>query len=431
MINSETLKEIIVSNENFILNDVGKIIPREAVTSLLPSGKVCILYGPRRGGKSYILFELFKKHKDNALYIDFEDERLKDFQAEDFEKLKEALLELKPRLINKKGMVFLLDEVQNVNAWERFSRRMVERENAKVFVTGSSSRMMPREIHTSLRGRSWSVEISPFSFREFMQAKAVDVLDNNYIYGSKRALTKNYFREYLKWGGFPETVFLKSEYEKRKVLSEYINAMFFKDLVERFDIKNIHLLDSLMDKFFSSFSLKYSLTSFCKQYKDKFPFSKDSVFAYFKYFLESMLIYEVRKLSESSYQRLRNPAKIYILDVGLAKRVTSFDSGRLLENIVFLELKRNEAGIFYFENNGECDFVVKEQDRWSAYQVTWELNEKNKAREIFGLTEACKYLKLKTGTIFTYDQEGQEKVKDITITFMSVWKWLLGQHLAK
>lgn len=425
MISSEELKEIIVSNEGFILNKIGGILPRQILLPPSAIRKVCMLYGVRRSGKSYILFDLFKKQPGNTLYMDFEDERLAGFRAEDFEKLKDIFFELKPSLVEGKNVVFLFDEVQNAPGWERFSRRAVEKEGIAVFATGSSSKMMPKEIHTSLRGRSWGLEVRPFNFCEFIKAKGIDVNDKDFIYGPKRALVKNHFQEYLRFGGFPEIAFLKSEYEKNKVIKEYLDAMFFKDLVERFDIKNIHLLDALKERFFSSFSLKHSLTSFCRQYKDKFPFSKDSVFAYSKYFIESMLIFEVKKFSESSYQRMRNPVKTYLIDTGLARKVTSPDYGRLLENIVFLELTKGGAEIFYFEDKGECDFIAREQERWSCYQVAWELNEKNKEREMAGLTEACRALNLRKATVLTYDQEGHEKIGSVTVAIKPVWKWLL------
>ena len=295
-----------------------------------------------------------------------------------------------------------------------------------VVATGSSSRIMPQQIHTSLRGRSWSIEVSPFSFREYVQAKNIDIKNKEFIYGSKKALVKNCFSAYLKWGGFPEISFLKSDYEKRKILKEYLEAMFFKDLVEKFKIKNIPLLDALMEKLFSSFSMKYSSTSFYKQYKNKFPFSKDSTFSYFHYFLESMLIFEVKKLSESFYKRLRNPSKIYLIDTGLARKVTSSDSGKFLENVAFLEFRRRGYEIFYFEGKNECDFVIKKNGHWSAYQVTLAINDNNRKREENGLIEACKFLGLKEGTILTYDEENQKKLDGIDIKIISLWKWLLS-----
>jgi hypothetical protein len=313
MISKERSKGIILSNTDFILNKVGKIVKREGLYFPEELNKVVILYGVRRSGKTFILFDLFKKYRDESLYIDFEDERLVDFGIGDFEVLKE---------------VFFFDEIQMVEGWERFCRRAIEREDINIFVAGSSSEIMPYKIHTFLGGRSWSLEVAPFSFREYLQAKGLKV-DEEYIYTSKKALLKSHFSEYMRWGGFPEVAFLEGEYEKDKLIKEYLAAMFFRDLVERFKMNNIHLLDTLMDRLFSCFSQKFSLTAFYKQYKGKFPFSKDSLYIYYKYFLESMLIFEARKFSESTFIRLRNPAKIYLVDVGLSRRVTSPDSGRI------------------------------------------------------------------------------------------------------
>jgi uncharacterized protein len=428
MVSKELLKEIIISNEEFITEQVKQITKREGISFPETLNKVVILFGVRRSGKTYILFDLFKKYKDQALYIDFEDERLSNFELKDFEVLKEVFLELKPHLIDKE-LVFLFDEIQNIEGWEKYCRRIVERAKIKVFVTGSSSRIMPMEIHTSLRGRAWSIEVSPFSFREYLNIKNIDIKDKNIIYGSKKSLIKKYFYEYIKWGGFPEVSLLTSDFEKKKVITEYLEAMFFKDLVERFNITNIHLLTVLMEKLFSSFSLKISLTAFYKQYKEKFPFSKDTLFSYYHYFLESMLIFETRKFAESSYKRLRNPAKIYLVDTGICKKVTSGDWGRMLENIVFWQLRKKGEEIFYFDENRECDFIVKDnQGKITPYQVTWELKEDNEEREMAGLVEACKKLGLKKGTIFTFDEEENKVLEYINIQILPVWKWLLADR---
>jgi predicted AAA+ superfamily ATPase len=425
MISKNSLKEIIVSNEEFILKHVKKIVDRENILVPETLKKTVVFYGVRRSGKTFILFDLFKKYSDYSVYIDFEDERLSGFELKDFETLKDAVLELKPHL-TEKNPVFLLDEVQRIEEWERFCRRAVERESIKIFVSGSSSKMMPSEIHTELRGRSWSIEILPFSFREYLHAKDVDVNDKRFIYGSKKAVVKNYFSEYMKWGGFPEISFINSELEKTKLMKEYMGAMYFRDLVERYAMTNISLLESLMDKLFSSFSMKFSLTSFYKQYKDKFPFSKDLLFRYYKHFLESMLIFEVRKFSESAYKRMRNPAKVYPVDMGLCKRITSADSGRLLENMVFLELRRRGFEVFYFEEKRECDFIARTDDnRLLPIQVSFELNKENTEREIEGLIEACKRLGINEGIILTYDDEKQFDKDGINIEVLPVWKWLL------
>lgn len=423
MVSKERLKEIILNNREFILNQIGEIVKRESIRFPEKLKKVVVLYGVRRSGKTFVLYDLFKSLPNESLYIDFEDERLVNFEISDFEILKEGFLELNPHLIDKRK-TFLLDEIQNVDGWERFCRRVAEKENVSVFVTGSSSKIMPREVHTSLSGRVWSVEITPFSFREYLKAKKI-IVDKDFIYGSEKILLKKYFKDYLKWGGFPEIVFSKNEFEKTKILKEYLSSIFFKDLVERFRINNISLLNVMIDSVFSLFSQKFSLTSFYKQFKDRLPFSKDSLYNYYKCFLQSMLIFEVRRFAESIYKRMRNPAKIYLVDIGLAKRVTSQDWGRLLENVVFIELMRKTSKIFYFQEQRECDFVVEVKGGLSAYQVCYELTEENKEREVDGLVVCCKQLGLKKGFILTFDQEEKLNKEGINIEIVPVWKWLL------
>jgi predicted AAA+ superfamily ATPase len=423
MIAKHILKEIIISNEEFILKHIGKIINRERVLFPETLNKTVVFYGVRRSGKTFILYDLFRRYIDSSLYLDFEDERLSEFALKDFENLKDVVLELKPYLIEKK-LVFLLDEVQGIKGWERFCRRAAERENIRLFVSGSSSKMMPSEIHTELRGRSWSIEVFPFSFKEYLCSRNIDIDDKSLIYGPKKALVKKHFSDYMKWGGFPEISFLSSEFEKTKLIKEYLGAMYFRDLVERYNITNIPLLESLTDKLFSSFSSKFSLTSFYKQYKDKFPFSKDLLFRYYRHFIQSMLIFEVRKFSESTYKRMRNPAKVYLVDAGLSRRITSGDKGRLLENMVFLELRRRGYESFYFEEKKECDFIAKKNDELLPIQVTFELNRENRDREMHGLMEACKWLGVKKGMILTSDEEQNINTNGVNIRISPVWKWL-------
>lgn len=424
MVTKGLLKQIILSNRQFILNEVENIIRRDCIYLPAKLNKVGVFYGVRRSGKTFILYDLFKNFKENALYLDFEDERLEDFRSGDFELLKEAYLDLNPDLLNKRK-IFLLDEVQGIKGWEKFCRRVTERENISIFVTGSSSKIMPLEIHTSLRGRAWSIEVTPFSFKEYLKTKGL-VMDADFIYGPKRFIVKKHFNDYLKWGGFPEIVFSKSKFEKTKILKEYLGSIFFKDLVERFSINNIPLLDVLTEGLFSSCSKEFSLSSFYRQYKDKLPISKDSLFSYYKYFLQSIIFFEVRKFTESAYKRMRNPAKIYLIDTALAKKVSSQDLGRLLENIVFLELRKKTDRIFYFKEKKECDFVINEAGRLSVYQVCYELNDENMERELSGLILGCKYAGLKKGFILTFDQEQNLTKEGIKIEIKPVWKWLLG-----
>ena len=431
MISKELLKEIIIENKKFIL-DLPIIISRKK--NILPPenlNKAVILYGVRRSGKSFMLFEIFKNHLDSSLYIDFEDERLSDIKITDMESVRSAFFELNPELLkNKKNVYFLFDEIQNVDNWEKFVRRIAEKENINVFCAGSSSDITPKKIHTALRGRSWNIEISPFSFKEFLELKLFgkDMNLNDMFYGDNKIIIKNYFDEYLNFGGFPEIILANSEFEKKKLLKEYLDAMFFKDLVERYNIKNIRLIEALKDKLFSSFSTKLSLTSIYKQYKDNFPFSKDSLYSYYNYFLESMLVFEVGKFTESVYKRLRNSAKIYLPDTGLCRRLSSPDFGRMLENLTFIELKKAYEEIFYYDGKRKCDFIASKGGNFLALQVSWELNEINKERELEGLVEAAGLFNLKEGIIITYDMEDSLIYHNLKINVVPFWKWSINSR---
>ncbi|MBN2541417.1 ATP-binding protein [bacterium] len=423
MINNSVFKEIILSNENFISNDIKKTIPREGLVFPERPNKVNVLYGVRRAGKTFILYQIFLENADTSMYIDFEDERLEGFELTDFDKLKDAFYELKPQHINSKDIIFLFDEIQVVKGWEKFCRRMVEREGIKVFVAGSASEMLPPSIHKALRGRAWSTQIFPFSFHEYILSREIKYSKDELIYGKYKPILKNHFLDYLQWGGFPEVVLLNSEFEKRKVLREYMEAMYFRDLVEKFDIKNIPLLEKLFNVLFSSFSAKFSANSFYRKFDREIPFSKDLLYEYYNHFQSSQLIFPVDIFSNSEFVRARNPNKIYLIDNGLAKRVRSQDRGRLLENTVFLELKRRGKELFYFKNDNECDLVTKRGDNFSVFQVTWELNENNRTREINGLIEACKYLGLNKGTILTYDMEDKINEAGLMIEIQPAWSW--------
>ncbi|MGQ9509209.1 MAG: ATP-binding protein, partial [Thermodesulfobacteriota bacterium] len=425
MISKSLLKNIIISNEQFIDRSIKEIVPREGIFIPEPH-KTIIFYGVRRSGKTFILFDLFKRYRDRSLYIDFEDERLSGFDSRDFKLLTNLFFELRPELIQEEP-IFLLDEIHHIKGWEKFCIKGVGLENIKVFLSCSSPETIPKEIHTAIRGRPWSIEVLPFSFKELLRVKGIDTHDMGYLNRPEGIEIKSQVSEYLIWGGFPEVWLVKSEFERKKLLKEYFNAIFFRDLIERFEITNINLLENLLDKLFSSFSTKISLNSFYKQYKEKFPFSKDMLFKYYKYILQSMLIFEVRIFSDSTYKRMRNPAKIYSIDTGLCRKITSDDFGRLLENAIFLELKRKGLEIFYFEDKRECDFITKSpSNRFMAVQVAFELNDENNELEIGGLLEACKFLGIKEGFIITNDQERELKIDGINVHAIPAWKWMIS-----
>ena len=413
-----------MENRDFIRKIPGKFVERECFRLPEKIKKVVVLYGVRRSGKTYLLYQLMRENIDNSLYIDFEDERLEGFSMGDFEILRETFYELFPDLIQKK-VYFLFDEIQVVDGWEKFCRRLVEKSQAEVFAAGSSSKIYPENISTQLRGRAWTIEVLPFSFKEFAALKGW-VPNNLMLASEERFRVVGYFGEYLKWGGFPEVAAASNEFEKQKIAREYLDAIFFKDLVEKYEISNLPLLKSLRNKIFSTFSTKFTLTSFYKKLKGSFPFSRDLLFKYYHHLLDSKTVYETRKFSDSEYQRARNPAKVYIIDPALSQKTAHDDSARILENIVFIELLRRDYKIHYFTNSSECDFVAVKDDKTVLIQVTFQMEAENREREVNGIVRAAGRTHLKEGYILTFDENDAFVVEDININVMPAWKWLLG-----
>jgi len=426
MISKEIIKDIITENGEYISSDVGPIIPRQGIIVPGPgTRKAKILYGTRRCGKTFILYDVYRKNKGRALYVDFEDERLSDADITDLQRIKESFFELKPGLLPAKNVTFCFDEIQNIKGWEKFVRRLVERENINIWVAGSSSKITPHYIHSSLRGREWSIPVYPFSFQEYLKVNKINLADS--VYGKKKTIALGCLDAYLKFGGYPEITLTPDDFTRKKILDEYMKAMIFKDLIEHYRIKNITLFDTLQESLFSSFADKFSPTSFRKQFRGKFPFSKTSLFKYYNHFISRLLVYELRIFTNSVYKRRRNPAKIYLADMGLARKTADDRFGRSLENLVFLDLRRSGYDGYYYEGVGQCDFVGYDKTKqFFALQVTWEITKDNQEREYRGLIEACRKFHLKSGFIVTRDQEYAFSEGSTTINVIPYAKWLLN-----
>ncbi|HLP48823.1 MAG TPA: ATP-binding protein [Candidatus Kapabacteria bacterium] len=425
-INKDTLKRIIIENRDYIHKIPADFVERECFRLPQEIKKVIILYGVRRSGKTYLLYHLMRQNPDNSLYIDFEDDRLEGFSVDDFETLREAFFELFPALIHEK-VYFLFDEIQVVDGWEKFCRRLVEKSNAEVAAAGSSSQIHPENISTTLRGRAWSIEVFPFSFREFVMFKGINI-NHSLLFSNERFRLVEYFDEYLTWGGFPEVTAAHGDFDKQKIIEEYLDAIFFRDLVERHEISNIVLLKSLKNKIYSTFATKFSLTSFHNKLKGHFPFSKDLLYKYYQYLLDSKTVFEARKYSDSEYQKSRNPAKVYIIDPAFAQKVAHDDTARVLENIVFIELLRRNYKTYYYFQTNECDFVACRGDKTQLIQVTYQMEPGNRERELNGLIEAAQSTHSKEGYILTFNEEDEQMADDLKIKIIPVWKWLLGEN---
>jgi len=406
-----------------------EIIIREL---LIPqTNKIISLVGSRRVGKTFYFYQLINNlldkgiNKECILYINFEDDRLLPLELEELNDLLEAYYELYPDLKNNKKY-FFFDEVQNVKNWEIFVRRIVDKEKVEMYITGSSSKLLSKEIATSLRGRTLTFYMYPLSFREFLRFKNVKV-EKNVSYSTKRFKIKHLFKEYLEYGAFPEVV--KSEKLKQDILSNYFEMIIYRDLVERFSIRNINLLKMLNKYLITNVSSKFSINSYYKSLKKVTKVSKETILEYLSHLSDINLIHLVPIFSYSLKVQQVNPSKTYCIDTGLRNAVSlrfSEDEGRLAENAVFIELKRKGYEVFYWRNTKEVDFVVKEKNnKLTAINVSYtdEIDE----REITSLLEfKTKYSsQIKDLIILTKDIEEKKGY----ITLVPLWKWLLNEKI--
>lgn len=403
MITKEVLKEIVKSQRNeYNKLDLGIIREKKADIDLsLPFA--IIISGVRRCGKSTLLRQLSRDIK-NYFYFNFEDTRLVDFEASDFSKLYEVFVELYGDLD-----YFILDEVQNVPYWELFVRENLDRKK-KFLITGSNASLLSRELGTRLTGRYLSVELFPFNYSEFLKFV-------------KKKPNISSFYDFLNRGGFPE--YLK--YGRLDFLQQLFRDILYRDIVQRYKVKETSVLQELAIYLVSNVGKEWSYQSLKKQFNLG---SVNTVIAFINYLENAYLFFSVPRFDYSLKKQKIAPKKIYAVDNGLITANTkSFtkDEGRLLENCVFLQLRRKYKEIYYFKTEkGECDFIVKDRNEVvGAYQVCLRLTQDNQDREINTLLDAMTELKLDYGLILTLDQEDHFEYGKKKIEVMPVWKWLL------
>jgi len=402
MIIKESLKGVIASqNEYLSKQDLGTLREKEKEKKIEDSFAF-IITGVRRCGKSTFLNQLLRKQKI-GYYLNLEDPRLEGFELSDFNKAEMIMKEL----YGERG-VYFFDEIQNIDKWEKFIRYLTDKKE-KVVITGSNASLLSRELGTKLTGRHLQVEMFPFSFKEFLDIK-------------RRSPSASSFEEYLYKGGFPE--YLKKE--NPEILHELLSDVIMKDIAIRFGIKNANVLNKVAIYMLSNVGKEFSYNSIKETFGVK---SVQSVIDYVSYLENAYLVFTIPRFSYSYKKQQVNPKKAYSIDNGLSyANSSSFskDSGKMLENAVFLGLRRKFKDIFYFREKGECDFVVRERSKIIiAIQACFELNEENKDREISGILESMEEFSLKKGTIVTYNQEDLIRKGDKEITIKPAWKWLL------
>ena len=361
----------------------------DAVMRQVDSKEVVVLQGARRSGKSTLMAQVVRKLLKNGfppegiLRVNLEEPLLATEYS--IELLEQIYRTYRERVMPEGRCVLFLDEVQNIDGWESWVRGRNETEDMKIFLTGSSARLLSREIGSRLTGRHVTFEIYPLSFREFLRFNGIEISSEN-DYLVRKAVVRNMLREYLRHGGFPEIVLKKETPDKLLLLKSYFEDIVFRDVAARHDIRDASNLMNLAVYLFTNIARKTSVNKL----KNNFSISQDKTENYVSAIMESYLLLWVKKFSYSLKNVHRSGFKPYAVDTGLRNRVAfsfSEDLGWLMENLVFLHLKRHGEEVFFDSNGGETDFVVKRGTRIARRIQVWYDDAENRTipdRELKG-----------------------------------------------
>ncbi|MBI4451757.1 ATP-binding protein [Candidatus Woesearchaeota archaeon] len=419
MISEDQLRQVLVEQRAAILQrPLG--VERSSLQAMEPRARlphVIVLTGLRRSGKSTLLRQIIHRlyGDEDFYYVNFEDERLFNFPAENFNMIYESLVEL----FGEKT-TFFIDEIQNVSHFEAFVRRFYE-SGFKFFITGSSAKLLSKEIGTKLTGRHVDIVVRPFSFIEYLESQKFRWDRKSIFKTTVRAEIKRHFAHFLTEGGMPEYV----QYKDPEILTRVYEDIVMKDIVVRYKVDDAKQLKELYQYLITTLSQRFSYNSLRKFIRIS---SANTIKKYIGYLEETYFADQVSKFDYSLKKQIINDKKFYVADNGFISKISmkfTGDNGWLLENLVFATLK-SEGDVFYYANRNECDFILAEDRRVKeAVQVCWNLTQTNKERELGGLLEAMDRFKLKRGMILTNDQEEDIEVRGKKVAVMPVWKWLL------
>ena len=415
--NKDRLKEIMFDQKD-VFNSRKHLIHRDIeLGKHISTSQVVIISGIRRCGKSSLLYLIKEKMKLKDFeycYFNFDDERI----IPDISIL-EDIYNLHIEVYGKEPTLFL-DEIQNIGNWEKFVNRMYE-QGIKVFVTGSNAKLLSSEISTSLTGRNKLIELYPFSFSEYLRFIG-NKYDLNRITPKSKSLLLKDFNHYFETGGFPLVV----KENDIELINAYFQDILYRDIISRYRITQVNEIKQIGLYFASNIGKLFSYSTLQEISGVK---SKSSIMDYLYYYEQSYLFFYLKKFDYSVKKQIMNPKKVYTIDPAFAHRLGfnfSENKGRILENIVFLELLRRRKEVYYHSGKKECDFVVKKGlDIVEAIQVSYQVDINNHEREYQGLQEAMDTYGLKEGLLLTYNIENSYIPKNVGIKVLPVWEWLL------
>lgn len=418
----QILKQILRDNQQEVERYV--VEPRELVIDDFPCH---VLVGVRRSGKSYMLYHYIQQllaagHKwDEMLYLNFEDERLENFGTEDFNKL----LECHQEMYGKRPMLFL-DEVQNIDYWHKFARRMADTQYT-IFITGSNAKMLSGEINTTLGGRFLIAEVYPYSFKEFVAVHQVSSSEIDLLTTEGRARVIRTFDEYLRYGGLPAAALLPA---KRDYLSSIYQKIYMGDIIARNKITNVAGIRVLVRKMAESVCRPISynrINNLLSSVGGKLSLA--TTIKYVEYCEEAWLLLRLRNYASTLADKESN-CKYYFIDTGILGLFLINKDTMLLENLVAIQLFRiyghdfDNGRVFFYHDGYEVDFYIPDDEL--AIQVSYSLrDEETRKRETEALQKLPHRLSCRRRLILTYDEEETISDKHGTIEVLPVWKWLL------
>ena len=395
----------------------------------LGSNVIIAIIGVRRSGKSFIMRQIARhligsNSARDTLIVDFEDPELEGSDSETLNKIYEVYVkELSPT----RPTIFL-DEIHIVTNWEKWVRMMHELGKARIFISGSSSKLLSGELSTVIAGRHLDIRVFPLSFNEFLDFRGIEIEDMLDIV-DKRFEIERSIKEYLEFGGFPEVVLSEN---KRELLTNYWKDIIYRDVILRFKIRKIEHFRSLGRFYLTNISSPITFNRISKF----LGISDDTVETFSRYLVETFSIFFVKRFSFSLKEQENSPRKVYSIDNGLSNAIGfrfSDNFGRLMENLVAIELKRRGEEIYYWRDYSgrEVDFVVMDRKKVKQLiQVCYDIEDfTTKERELKALVKAGKELKCKNLKVITWDYEGREEFKNKRIEFIPLWRWLLNKNL--
>ncbi|MDD3178056.1 MAG: ATP-binding protein [Candidatus ainarchaeum sp.] len=412
--------ERIILDQSEDLKQIDLGLPRDKLLDLdtqIKSKINIIITGVRRCGKSTLLLQIMNKYyKNKFYYLRFADERLSDIKIDDYQKIYE-IFQSNFNMNN----IFFFDEIQGKPNWDKFVNRLYETGN-KFYITGSNSELLSKEISTYLTGRHLDVELYPFSFKEYLNFKKINL---DYRYSKNLIKIEKELNNYIKIGGFPQVVVENNLVLLEEIYEDIIN----KDILLRYNLNDVAIFKKIALFLISNISKEFSYNSIKKMYDIG---NSDTVRNYVYYLKNAYLLFELPKYDYSLKKQESYSKKIYAIDTGLINKLAfsfSENIGRLYENLVFIELKRRNKRIYFWKDksNYEIDFIILEKNKvTSLIQIVYDLSDlQTKEREIRGLISGLKEFKLKEGIIITKDLDKKEKIDNLTIKYIPLWKWLL------